>query len=93
MGLGQTQTALGGFYRRLAYRIGKAKAITATARKLAILVYRMLKGELTYADSGATAYEAQHRLRVVCGLRKHAAQMGFALVDLSTGEVLEQAVS
>lgn len=37
--LGRTQTALGAFFRRLAFRIGKAKAITATARKLAILVY------------------------------------------------------
>ena len=43
MNLGRTQTALGAFYRRLALRIGKAKAITATARKLAILVYRTLK--------------------------------------------------
>ncbi|MGQ0774949.1 MAG: IS110 family transposase, partial [Pseudonocardiales bacterium] len=40
MNLGRTDTALGAFYRRLAYRVGKAKAITATARKLAILVYR-----------------------------------------------------
>ena len=39
MNLGRTDTALGAFYRRLAYRVGKAKAITATARKLAILVY------------------------------------------------------
>jgi Transposase IS116/IS110/IS902 family len=36
MNLGRTDTALGAFYRRLAYRVGKAKAITATARKLAI---------------------------------------------------------
>ena len=43
MSLGRTETALGAFYRRLAYRVGKAKAITATARKLAILVYRTLK--------------------------------------------------
>jgi transposase len=93
MSLGRTQTALGGFYRRLAYRVGKAKAITATARKLAILIYRTLKGELAYTDPGAAAYEAQHRQRAVRGLRKHAAQMGFGLVDLSTGEVLAQAVS
>ena len=38
MTLGRGQTALGAFYRRLAGRIGKAQAITATARKLAILV-------------------------------------------------------
>lgn len=36
--LGRTQTALGAFYRRVAFRIGKATAITATARTLAILV-------------------------------------------------------
>ena len=47
------QTALGAFYRRLAARVGKAKGITATARKLAILVYRALKGELAYHDPGA----------------------------------------
>ncbi len=38
MSLGRGSTALGAFYRRLAARTGKAKAITATARKLAILV-------------------------------------------------------
>ncbi len=44
MSLGRTNTALGAFYRRLAARIGKPQAITATARKLAILIYRALKG-------------------------------------------------
>jgi transposase len=34
MSLGRTETALGAFYRRLAFRVGKAKAITATAGKL-----------------------------------------------------------
>ncbi len=41
--LGRTQTALGAFYRRLAFRLGKAKAVAATARKLAILVYTDLE--------------------------------------------------
>lgn len=40
MALGRSQTALGAFYRRLAFRLGKATAITTMARKLAILVYR-----------------------------------------------------
>jgi hypothetical protein len=46
MSLTRTSTALGAFYRRLAARAGKAKAITATARKLAVLVYRTLSGNL-----------------------------------------------
>lgn len=93
MSLGRTQTALGAFYRRLAYRVGKAKAITATARKLAVLLYRLLKGELVYQDPGADAYDAQHRTRILRRLRQHAAQLGLGLIDLTTGELLEGAVS
>lgn len=94
MSVGRTQTALGAFYRRLAYRVGKAKAITATARKLAILVYRMLKGDLVYQDPGASAYEAQQRTQALRRLRNRAAHLGFGLLDLSTGEVISaEAVS
>src|SRR5690606_38924081 len=63
MSVGKTQTALGAFYRRLAARAGKAKAITATARKLAILVYRMLKHEIDYTDPGPDSYLAHQRDR------------------------------
>jgi len=93
MNLGRTQTALGAFYRRLAFRVGKAKAITATARKLAILIYHTLKGELIYQDPGAAAYEAHDRVRVMRRLRQRAQNLGFALVDLTTGEVTEGTVS
>ncbi len=89
MTLGRSSTALGAFYRRLSARVGKAKAITATARKLAILVYRTLKGELQYEDPGADAYNAQHRGQLVRRLRARATKLGFALVNLETGEVLE----
>jgi transposase len=91
MTLGRGSTALGAFYRRLAGRIGKPQAITATARKLAILVYRALKGELVYRDPGADAYDRQQRARVVRRLRRTATTLGFDLVDRATGEVLSVA--
>jgi transposase len=93
MNLGRTDTALGAFYRRLAYRIGKAKAITATARKLAIVVYRTLKDGLVYQDPGAAAYDAHHRLRVLRRLRQRAAHLGFSLLNRATGELLDGTVS
>jgi transposase len=93
MNLGRTQTALGAFYRRVAFRIGKAKAVTATARKLAILIYRTLKDGLVYADPGAEAYDTQHRTHVLRRLRQRARNLGFGLIDLSTGEVVKGAVS
>jgi hypothetical protein len=93
MTLGRTQTALGAFYRRLAARIGKPQAITATARKLAVLVYRALKGELVYQDPGAEAYDLQQRTRLLRRLRQRAATLGFELVHRETGEILEACAS
>jgi len=93
MALSRTDTALGAFCRRLAFRVGKAKAITATARKLAILVYRTLKHEIQYHDVGATGYDAQHRSRQLRKLRRHAATLGFALLNVETGELLPSSVS
>jgi hypothetical protein len=88
MTLGRGSTALGAFYRRLAGRIGKPQAITATARKLAVLVYRALKGDLVYRDPGADAYDRQQRSRLVRRLRRTATTLGFDLLNRETGEVL-----
>ena len=86
--LGRTQTALGAFYRRLATRMGKPQAVTATARKLAVLVYHVLKGDFAYKDPGTDVYDAQQRARQLRHLRQRATRLGFALVSQQTGEVL-----
>ncbi len=93
MGLVRGQTALGAFYRRLAVRVGKPKAITATARKLAILVYRTLAGTLIYKDPGAETYNARQRSRTLRRLRQRADMLGFTLVNRETGEILGATVS
>ena len=93
MSLARSQTALGAFYRRLAVRVGKPKALTATARKLAILVYRTLAGTLVYRDPGAEIYTARQRARLLRRLRQRADTLGFTLVSRETGEVLEGSVS
>lgn len=77
--VGRTETALGAFYRRLAARIGKAKALTATARKIAILFYRAMRFGMRYEDPGADQYEQRYRDRVVKQLKRRAAHFGFSL--------------
>lgn len=49
----RSHTALGAFYRRLAARIGNAKAVTATARKIAVLFYSAVRFGMDYRDPGA----------------------------------------
>ena len=79
--VGKTQTALGAFYRRLSARVGKAKAVTATARKLAVLFYRALRFGLKYADPGAGYYEERYKHRAIENLQRRARSLGFTLVE------------
>jgi len=81
--IGRTQTARGAFYRRVAGRVGKAKAVTATARKLAILFYNALRFGMTYVDPGVAYYEERYRQRVIHKLHRRARDLGFSLVPNS----------
>jgi hypothetical protein len=77
--VGRTETALGAFFRRLSARIGKAKAITATARKIAVLFYNALRHGMKYTDPGAAYYEERYRQRVLSNLQRRAKAFGYVL--------------
>jgi len=80
-----SHSALGAFLRRQKGRIGAPKAVTATAHKLARLVYTLLKYGNEYVDAGQEYYEEQYRQRVIYNLKRRAIQMGFYLVEQETG--------
>ncbi len=77
--VGRTQTALGAFYRRLSARVGKAKAVTAAARKIAVLFYNTLRHGMAYSDPGASYYEERYRVRVLTNLKRRAKSLGYVL--------------
>ncbi|MGG4609438.1 IS110 family RNA-guided transposase [Providencia sp. Me31A] len=77
--VGRSDTALGAFYRRLSSRVGKAKAVTATARKIAILFYNAMKYGTKYQDPGAEYYEKRYKERVIKNLKRQAERMGMFL--------------
>jgi transposase len=81
--LGKTDTPLGAFYRRKRAQLGGPKAITATARKLACLIYRLIKAGQGYQEGDARAYELKYKDQVLRSLRRRAAGLGFELVELS----------
>ncbi len=78
--LANNKSALGAFYRRLRYRIGPSKAIVATARKLAIIFYRMIKEKMEYCDIGAEKYEIKYKNRQIKYLEKNANLLGYKLI-------------
>jgi transposase len=78
--VGRTQSSLGLFYRRIKGRIGGPGAVTATAHKLARLVYRMLKHGAECVKRSMAEYEAKLRAQQERQLRARAARLGFELV-------------
>jgi hypothetical protein len=71
--------ALGGFYRRIKGRRGAAVATVATARKLALLYYRVMTHGLEYVERGLADYEAAYQKQQERHLRKLATRFGFTL--------------
>jgi transposase len=79
-GLHHSQCGLGAYYRRMAARLGKGKAITATAHKLARLVYAMLTGGAEYVEQSQAQYEEKFQARTLKHLQQKAKSLGFDLV-------------
>lgn len=91
--VGKTSTALGAFYRRLSSRTGKAKAVTATARKIATLFYNALRYGMKYVDPGENYYEERYQKRVFDNLSRRAAALGYILQENTIGAQLSDGVS
>jgi transposase len=81
--LSHNQSALGAFLRRMKMRLGSPKAITATAHKIAVIFYTMIKDGKEYEDTGAKYYEEKYHERALRGLQVKAQKMGFSLVPLT----------
>lgn len=80
MTLRRSQTALGAFFRRMRARLGAPKAITATAHKLAKILYKMMLTGEDYREAGENYYEEQYTKRVVLNLNKRAKELGYELI-------------
>ena len=79
--VGRGESCLGHYYRRKKAHLGPAKATTATARKLACIVYLMLKHKQEYREPDAGAYQARILRGRLTNLKKQAASLGFDLVE------------
>ena len=82
LSLGRGKSALAGFYRRIKSKAGTPKAITATARKLACMFYRLLKYGQNYIEQGIVAYEKKYKDTLVINLQKQATRLGFKVVKI-----------
>jgi len=80
--LERAKCGLGAFFRRIRSRHGRQVAIKATAHKLALIFYSMLKSKTEYCDPGVEYYEQRYRERLLNSLTKQAATLGFQLTPV-----------
>jgi hypothetical protein len=78
--LHRSQSYLGHFYRRMRAKLGAPKAITATAHKLARIIYHMVTTRKAYDETICVQNELQNRQRLEARIRKQARELGFQLV-------------
>ncbi len=78
-GLWNAHCYLGAFLRRMKSRLGGPEAITATAHKLAVILYTMLKEGKSYIELGEEYYEKTYRERKLRALQRQANELGFKL--------------
>ena len=70
---------IGAYYRRMRSKFGPAKAITATAHKLAVIIYIMIKNKKSYKELGGDYFEKKYKERRLKTLEKQAKEFGYEL--------------
>jgi transposase len=81
--LERSHSAMGGYLRRMKAKLGAAEAITATAHKLARIIYRLIKYGEAYVRQGLEVAEKKFQERKLYALRKTARSLGFDLMPKS----------
>ena len=80
----RSKSYLGAYLRRQRARLGAPKAITATAHKLARIVYNVMRYGVAYMQQTEAAYAEQVNARLEKQLRRRAKELGFELKKIET---------
>ncbi|MGC2658021.1 MAG: IS110 family transposase [Bryobacteraceae bacterium] len=78
--LHRSATPLGDYLRRLKAKLGPAAAITATAHKIAVIFYTMLKNQVEYDATLWAASDLKRQQRAAARLHRQARRLGYQLV-------------
>ena len=80
--LHHNNTPLGAYLRRMKAKLGPAGGITATARKIAIIFYTMVKNQVEYDATLWAQRDTQREKRFEDKVKRQAQQLGYQLVPI-----------
>jgi len=73
---------LGQFFRRIAFRKGRVAAITATATKLAVIIWKMVVNKVPYNPPCPYEFRDQKRARILREMKKKINKLNISPIDL-----------
>ncbi len=76
------KSPLGDYLRRMKSKLGPAGATVATAHKIAIIFYTMVKKQVEYDDKLWAQRDAEREKRFAAKLKRQAQQLGYKLVPI-----------
>lgn len=80
--LHRSPTPLGNYLRRMKAKLGPQAATTATAHKIAVILYTMVTKQVEYDESIWAARDIQRQKRLEEKIKRQARQLGYELVQL-----------
>ena len=75
-------TPLGNYLRRMKAKLGPQAATMATAHKIAVIFYTMIKNQVEYDETIWDARDAQREKKLQAKLKRQAKQLGYELVPM-----------
>jgi transposase len=84
IGLSKGDDALIYFFRRIAFKNGRGAAITATARKLAVILWTMIVHKMPYQTTDSQAYQDALKARKLRQLKRDVKKHAITMAELST---------
>ena len=75
-------TPLGNYLRRMKAKLGPEAATMATAHKIAVIFYTMVKNQVEYDETLWAARDAQRERRLEAKLKRQAKQLSYELVPI-----------
>ena len=73
---------MGNYLRRMKAKLGPSPAITATAHKIAVIFYTLVKNQAEYDETIWAASDTEREKRLERRLKRQAKQLGYELVPI-----------
>jgi transposase len=74
---------LAAFFKKIAYKKGRGAAITATARKIAVIIFNMISKREEYKPIPTIIQDEKTKRRIIAKTEKRLLKMGFSNISIS----------